>query len=39
MDISAADTSIPNDEVVSSEANNASATATITITMTGVSNE
>jgi len=37
--ISIADTSIPTNEVTSSEANNASATATITITMAGVLNE
>jgi len=37
--ISVADTSVPNDEVASNEANNTSATATITITMTGVFDE
>lgn len=36
---SIADTGIPTNEVASSEANNASATATITITMTGAPNE
>jgi len=39
MDISVADTSIPNNEVASSEANDASASSVITITMTGVLNE
>lgn len=38
-DISAAATSIPNDEVARIQADNASAIATITITMTGVLNE
>lgn len=38
-DISVADTSIPNDEVASSKANNASATATITITMYSMADE
>ena len=40
-DISIADTSVPNDEVVSSvsKASNPSAIATITITMTGALNE
>ena len=40
-DISVADTGVPNDEVASSvsKANNSSASATITITMTGVINE
>jgi len=37
--ISVADTSIPDNEVISRDANNTSATATITITMTGVLNE
>ena len=37
--ISIAATSIPGNEVASSEANNTSATATITITMTGALNE
>jgi len=37
--LSIADTSIPNNEVTSSEVNNASATAGITITMTGVVDE
>ena len=40
-DVSVADTSIPNDEVAGSigNANNSSASATITITMTGIPNE
>ena len=37
--VSTADANIPDNEVTSSKANNASATATITITMTGVINE
>lgn len=37
--IAIADTSIPVNEIPSSEANNASTTATITITMTGASSE
>ena len=37
--ISIADTSIPDNEVTGSDANNGSATATITITMTGVVDE
>lgn len=38
--ISIADnTSVPDNEVASSKANNASATATITITMPGILNE
>jgi len=37
--ISIADTDIPNSEVTSNEASNSSASATITITMTGVLNE
>lgn len=36
---SIADTSIPDNEVTSSEANNSSATATITITMTTLPDE
>jgi hypothetical protein len=38
-DISVADASIPDNEVNSSISNNSSATATITITMTGILNE
>ena len=34
-----ADTSVPNDEVTSSEANNTSATATITIRMYAMADE
>jgi hypothetical protein len=37
--ISIADTDIPNSEVTSNEASNSSASATITITMTGVLDE
>ena len=37
--ISIADTSVPDNEVTSSEANNSSATASIMITMTGALNE
>jgi hypothetical protein len=37
MDISVADPSVPDNEVTSREVNNASATATITITMYAVS--
>ena len=37
--LSIADTSVPDNEVTSSEANNSSATAGITITMTGVLDE
>lgn len=37
--IAIADTSVPNDEVASSKANNASATATITIVMYAVDDE
>ena len=37
--ISIADTTVPNDDVASTEANNASATATITITMYAVADD
>ena len=37
--ISSDDTGVPNNEVTNSAANNSSATATITITMTGALNE
>lgn len=37
--ISITDTGIPDNEVTGSEGNNSSATATITITMTGALNE
>jgi hypothetical protein len=37
--VSSAHTNIPTNEVTSSAANNSSATATITITMTGALNE
>ena len=37
--LSIADTNVPENEVVSSEANNASATSSIRITMTGVIDE
>lgn len=37
--VSIADVSVPNNEAYSSEANNSSAAATITITMTGALNE
>ena len=37
--ISIADTGTPNNEVTSNEASNFSTSATITITMTGISNE
>jgi len=36
---SIADTDIPNNEITSNQANNSSARATITITMTGVLDE
>ena len=37
--VSSAHTNVPTNEVTSSAANNSSATATITITMTGALNE